>query len=149
MSPPESPHHPLQHGFPWSPLCKPCWSLALFCLSDLARWESEVAWCNQLHGEFVFLGALPPTAALPKGLCLRSRARITKAFAFTYGRATPATPLNSLKSASVQLFGLSSSELNGLTWFKYIAQPNDKTGGWGEWLVMTHVLNTACLLFPD
>lgn len=52
-------------------------------------------------------------------------------FTFTYGRATPATPLKPLKSAPVQLFGLSSSKLNGLTWFKYIAQPNDKTGSGG------------------
>lgn len=50
-------------------------------------------------------------------------------FAFPYGRATPATPLKPLKSTPVQLLGLSSSKLNGLTRFKYIAQPNDKIGG--------------------
>lgn len=50
-------------------------------------------------------------------------------FAFTYGRATLAVPLKPLKSAPVQLLGLSSSKLNGLTWFKYVAQPNDKIWG--------------------
>lgn len=51
-------------------------------------------------------------------------------FAFTHGRATPAVPLKPLKSAPVQLLGPSSSELKGLTWFKCVAQPNDKI--WGE-----------------
>lgn len=50
--------------------------------------------------------------------------------AFTSRRATPAVPLKPLKSAPVQLLGLSSSKLNGLTWFKCVAQPNDKI--WGE-----------------
>lgn len=53
-------------------------------------------------------------------------------FAFACGRATPATPPQPLKSAPVQLLGLSSSQLNGLTWFKCVAQPHDKIGtGWG------------------
>lgn len=79
---------------------------------------------------FVFSGALPPSNSNPtkRPLSEELDKEHNTVFAFTYGRATPAAPLKPLKSAPVQLFGLSSSKLNGLTWFKCVAQPNDKIG---------------------